>query len=160
MKKFLLNLDNYIAIGSLLIIIVITLAGVAMRYVIGKPFAWLEEMQLFFFIYAIFFGGSVAFRTGSQVSIDLIANRLSPKARKALDVFDYLFTMVILAYLLYGGANLMSKVSGKVTPYFKISYVWIDLAAPVGIFFMMVQYTLIFIKAMKSSETGKEGGDK
>ena len=157
MKKFLLNIDSYISIASLFIIIVITLAGVAMRYIVGKPFAWLEEMQLFFFIYAIFFGGSVAFRTGNQVSIDLIANRLPPKARRVLDTFDYIFTMLILAYLLYGGVNLMSKVSGKVTPYFKISYVWIDLAAPLGIFLMIVQYTLIYIKMMKTPVKGKKG---
>lgn len=162
MKKFLSNLDSIIAVASLLIIIAITLAGVVMRYIVGKPFAWLEEMQLFFFIYSIFFGGSVAFRLGNQVSIDLIANRISPKARRALDIFDYVFTMGILLYLLFGGIGLTQSVSGKVTPYFKISYVYIDIAAPIGILLMIIQYTFVFIDLMRSpvAEKRKEAAAK
>lgn len=149
MKKFLSHLDSFVAVASLLIIIAITLGGVVMRYIVGRPFAWLEEMQLFFFIYAIFFGGSVAFRMGNQVSIDLIANRLGPKARRALDIFDYIFTMGILLYLMFGGIGLTQSVSGKVTPYFKISYTYIDIAAPIGILLMIIQYTYVFIDQMK-----------
>ena len=101
--KIIKNLDSIIAVVSLVIIIVITLAGVIMRYFLGKPFAWLEEMQIFFFIYTIFFGGSVAFRTGNQISIDLIANRLSPSMRRVLDIIDYVLAVLIMAYLMLGG---------------------------------------------------------
>ena len=49
-RAILGNLDAVIAGVSLTIVICITLAGVVMRKVVGQPFAWLEEMQLFFFI--------------------------------------------------------------------------------------------------------------
>ena len=95
-KTVLMNLDAIISGISLVIVVCITMAGVIMRKVVGQPFAWLEEMQLFFLIWMIFFGGSIAFRTGGQVSIDLIANRLEPKARRVLDIFDYIITALIL----------------------------------------------------------------
>lgn len=154
------NMDAIISGVSLVIVICITIAGVVMRKVVGQPFAWLEEMQLFFFIWTIFFGGSVAFRTGGQVSIDLIANRLKPVHRKILDIFDYLVTMLILAYMCKGGIELMMSVSGKVTPYFKISYTFVDLAAPIGIFLMMVQYTLSIIWEFRNVSARVTEGDE
>ena len=60
-RAILGHLDAVIAGVSLTIVICITLAGVVMRKVVGQPFAWLEEMQLFFFIWTIFFGGALRF---------------------------------------------------------------------------------------------------
>ena len=159
-KTVLMNLDAIISGISLVIVVCITMAGVIMRKVVGQPFAWLEEMQLFFLIWMIFFGGSIAFRTGGQVSIDLIANRLEPKARRVLDIFDYIITAQILIYLCKGGLDLMMSVSGKVTPYFKINYVFVDVAAPIGIVLMLIQYTAIMIKEIRREPEGEEKGDE
>lgn len=153
--KVISNLDTLISVISLSTIIVITLLGVVMRYIVGKPFAWLEEMQIFFFVYTIFFGGSVAFRTGNQVSIDLIANRLNAHAKRILDIIDYLISMVVLVYLMIGGFKLAVSVAGKVTPYFKINYAYIDIAAPIGIILMIIQYTIIIYKKIRNDR--KEG---
>lgn len=129
LKKFVCNLDVIISGLSLCAIVVITLAGVIMRKIMNQPIAWLEEMQLLLFIYAIFFGGSVAFRYGNQVSIDLVMNRLKGKAARALEIFDVVVTVIVLIYYCYGGYQLMSSVTKKVTPYFKINYAFIDVAA-------------------------------
>ncbi len=159
-KTVLINLDAIISGISLVIVVCITMAGVIMRKIVGQPFAWLEEMQLFFLIWMIFFAGSTAFRTGGQVSIDLIANRLKPKARKALSVLDYIVTVLILIYLCKGGLDLMMSVSGKVTPYFKISYVFVDVAAPIGILLMIIQYTAVMIKEIHREAKPEEKGDE
>ena len=72
-QKIITSLDSIISGVSLLLIIFMTVAGVVMRKCFGNPIAWLEEMQIFFFVWTIFLGGSIAFRKGGQVSIDLIA---------------------------------------------------------------------------------------
>lgn len=144
-QKIITSLDSIISGVSLLLIIFMTVAGVVMRKCFGNPIAWLEEMQIFFFVWTIFLGGSIAFRKGGQVSIDLIAARLNPKARKVLDVFCYVVAMLVLIYLCKGGFELAASVTKKVTPYFKISYKYIDIAAPIGCIIMMVQYTFIIL---------------
>lgn len=144
-QKIITSLDSIISGVSLLLIIFMTVAGVVMRKCFGNPIAWLEEMQIFFFVWTIFLGGSIAFRKGGQVSIDLIAARLNPKARKVLDVFCYIVAMLVLIYLCKGGFELAASVTKKVTPYFKISYKYIDIAAPIGCIIMMVQYTFIIL---------------
>lgn len=160
--KALANLDTLIAGVTLCGIVFMTVAGVIMRKAVGKPFAWLEEMQLFFFVWSVFFGGSVAFRHGGQISIDLIANRLRPGARRVLDILDYAVTMAVLAYLAVGGFQLVESVTRKVTPYFKISYTFIDVAAPVGLILMMAQYTWLIIRELRGAEEPQiteEGGE-
>ena len=144
-QKIITSLDSIISGISLLLIIFMTVAGVVMRKCFGHPLAWLEEMQIFFFVWTIFLGGSIAFRKGGQVSIDLIAARLNPKARKILDIFCYIVAMLVLIYLCKGGFELAASVTKKVTPYFKISYKYIDIAAPIGCIIMMVQYTFIIL---------------
>lgn len=165
-QKIITSLDSIISGVSLLLIIFMTVAGVVMRKCFGNPIAWLEEMQIFFFVWTIFFGGSIAFRKGGQVSIDLIAARLNPKARKVLDVFCYVVAMLVLIYLCKGGFELAASVTKKVTPYFKISYKYIDIAAPIGCIIMMVQYTFIILDQLfgmlggmfKHKDENGEGG--
>lgn len=159
LQRFAGNLDVIVARISLCALVLMTVAGVIMRKVVGQPFAWLEEMQLFCFVWTIFLGGSVAFRTGGQVSIDLIANRLKPDKRRILDIFCYVVTMVVLVYLTFGGWELTKSVTRKVTPYFKIKYSYIDIAAPIGCILMMIQYTCIIVKEFfqKGNELEKGG---
>ncbi len=150
MKKFICNLDALLSGISLIIIVLITVAGVIMRKFIGQPIAWLEEMQIFFFVWLVFLGGSLAFRMGNQVSIDLIAARLSDRSRNILEIIDYLVSIIVISYMLYGGWKLMHSPSviRKVTPYFKIGYAWIDLAVPIGCALMILQYTVIIINRL------------
>lgn len=146
--KFIGNVDLYVSGFSLVSVVVITLAGVVMRKVVNRPLAWLEEMQLLFFVYSIFFGGAVAFRYGSQVSIDLVAERLHGNGRKLLEVFDVVITLVILAYFGIGAYKLMTSpaVLRKVTPYFKIGYKYIDAAVPISFVMMAVQYVTFAVR--------------
>lgn len=148
------NLDLVVAGIMLVAIVFMTIAGVFMRKLVGQPFAWLEEMQLFFFVWLIFFGGSVAFRTGNHVGIDIVAERLGPRARRVMDIMVYIITMLVLIYILKGSGELAQSVTKKVTPYLKISYWVIDVAAPIGCVLMMLQYSVnmaheLFFKTKK-----------
>ena len=159
--KFIGNLDAILSCISLVVIVAITIAGVVMRKFVGKPIAWLEEMQIFFFVWTVFLGGSVAFRLGNQVSIDLIAARLSGRAKRVLDLFDYAVSVFVIAWMGVGGWQLMHSpsVRRKVTPYFKIGYAWIDLAVPIGCALMLIQYTYLTVRQIRSwRQTPAEGG--
>ena len=57
------NLDIVVAGAALIVLIVLTFAGVVMRYIVGQPFTWLEEVQLFCMVWIVFAAGGAAFRT-------------------------------------------------------------------------------------------------
>jgi len=158
-RTLIANLDAVLSGLSLCAIVLMTVAGVIMRKAVGQPFAWLEEMQIFFFVWTIFLGGSVAFRTGGQVSIDLIAARLKPGARRVLDIFCYAVSMIVLIYLCKGGIDLTMSVTKKVTPFFKISYSYIDVAAPIGCALMMIQYTWLMFQELFGKKEPETKGE-
>ena len=45
-KSVIGNLDIIVASIALIVLIILTFAGVIMRYIVGHPFTWLEEVQL------------------------------------------------------------------------------------------------------------------
>ena len=63
LKKIAGNLDIIVAGIALIVLIALTFAGVVMRYIIGQPFTWLEEVQLFCMVWIVFAAGGAAFRT-------------------------------------------------------------------------------------------------
>ena len=156
LKRVLTNLDLIIASLATVIIIIITLAGVFMRKVMGQPFPWIEEVQLLLFIWAIFFGSSVAFRTGGHVGIDIIAERLPKGARNILDLFIFLASTLILCYFLWAAYGLSMNAASKLTPYLKLPYWIIDDAAVVGSGIMIIQ-NAIYTYLKTTGKLPKEG---
>ena len=61
------NLDIALAGLTLAVLIILTVLGVAWRYVFAQPFTWLEEVQLACMVWIVFAAGGAAFRTGNRV---------------------------------------------------------------------------------------------
>lgn len=80
------------------------------------------------------------------------------KAARALEIFDVVVTVIVLIYYCYGGYQLMSSVTKKVTPYFKINYAFIDVAAPIGMILMAIQYIVYTYRHLKG--LGNPGDDQ
>ncbi len=145
---FLFSIDYIIAGTSLVILVLCTVAAVFMRYVVGEPFQWLEEMSTTLFIWFIFFGAAAAVRSGSHVSIDMFVDFLPAKARKVLDVIIYVFLMCLLGAIVYYGTLLSIQAVEKITPILHIQYRYINMPVPIGAALMMVSYTVMFIQKM------------
>ena len=58
--SLLLNLDIAIASTVLALLILLTVSGVVYRYVLDKPFTWLEEVQLACMVWVVFAAGGAA----------------------------------------------------------------------------------------------------
>ena len=84
--KVIGNLDIAIAVIALVILIVLTSSGVVFRYALGKPFTWLEEVQLFCLVWIVFAAGGAAFRTGNHVSIEMVVEMFPKKVQKIIGV--------------------------------------------------------------------------
>ena len=73
------NLDLAIACVALCVLIVVTFGGVVMRYLVGSPLIWAEEVQLMCFMWMTFFGAGAAFRYGSHVAVEIVVEQLPKK---------------------------------------------------------------------------------
>ena len=70
---------------------------------IGTPWLWLQEATSTLFIYAIFFGASVATRRNDHLYLTAVAESMHGKARLAAEVIIRLIVLVVAACLIYYG---------------------------------------------------------
>ena len=101
LKKIIGNLDVVVASIALIVLILLTFSGVIMRYVVGKPYTWLEEVQLFCMVWIVFAAGGAAFRTGSHVAIEMVVEMFPEKVQKVIGYLIDVVVFVVIAYLFY-----------------------------------------------------------
>lgn len=159
--KALLNLDLLIASVSLITLIVITFFGVLMRYIFNNPFVWQEEVQLWCFVWVVFFGSSAAFRSESHVAIEVLVDRMPPTAKKIINVFIYIVVILVLSYFMIHGTTLIKQLirTSRTTNILDIPYPVIYSAFPIGCGLMIINYTIIMLMPLFSKNTKIQGGE-
>jgi TRAP-type C4-dicarboxylate transport system permease small subunit len=154
-----LNFDYFISGASLLVLIAVTFVGVIMRYFLNNPFMWGEEVQLWCFVWVVFFGASAAFRTGSHVAIDVLVDFFPKSIKKIVEVFAYLLVMAVLLYLLIHGTSLINQLAstGRTTNILKVNYSVVYSALPIGCVLMMISHTVSTVFALLGKNDEAEG---
>ena len=150
--NLLLNIDIAIACTVLAILIVLTVAGVLYRYILAKPFTWLEEVQLACMVWVVFAAGGAAFRTGNHVAIEMVVDLLPKKLQKAVEVLISVVVVVVLLYLFKQSLGFIGIFvqSGRSTPMLDIPYTVIYGIAPVSFLWMIFNYFYSLYKGVKS----------
>lgn len=158
--KCLLNIDYLITGAALVGLITVTFLGVIMRYFFNNPFIWLEEVQIWCFVWLVFFGAGAAFRTGSHVAIDVIVDLFPPKVKKAVEICVYLVVVAVLFYLMRHGSNLVRQMAntGRMTNIIKVPYSIIYSSLPIGCGLMIINYTIIMVNSLFTKKADVEGG--
>lgn len=113
-----------------------------MRYVLKSPTIWSVEINQFLFCAVIALGASYTLKTGGHVSVDILYNRMGPRAKA---VFDCLGTIVIFAVLIIAfwktGQSALTALSRHETTGSTFNPVtWpIKMVIPVSIVFFFLQ---------------------
>ena len=97
--KIVGNLDIFIAVVALIVLVGLTSSGGVMRYVVGKPFTWLEEVQLFCMVWIVFGAGGAAFRTGNHVAIEMVVEMFPKPVQKVIGIIVDLVVLFVISYL-------------------------------------------------------------
>lgn len=156
LKKLIGNLDIAVASIALIVLIVLTFSGVIMRYVVGKPYTWLEEVQLFCMVWIVFAGGGAAFRTGSHVAIEMVVEMFPESVQKIIGYLIDLVVFLVIAYLFYNSIGFIQMFlkSGRSTSMLKIPLAAQYVIAPVSYILMVISY--FWSKYFDKSEKGGE----
>ena len=143
--KILCNLDLFIASIAMVVLTLVTAAGVVMRYIVKNPILWQEEVQAFCQVWMIFLGASVAFRAGSIVAIEMVVDSLPEKAQRIVGYIVDMIVLFVLSFLMVKSHAYIQQVfgqSGRPTPILRIPYTLIYGVAPYGCALMMISYVL------------------
>ena len=141
-KSIIGNLDILVASIALIVLIVLTFFGVIMRYVVGKPFTWLEEVQLFCMVWIVFAAGGAAFRTGSHVAIEMVVEMFPKSVQKVIGYIIDIVVFLVIAYLFYNSIGFIQMFvkNGRSTSMLKIPMTVQYGIAPVSYIIMIISY--------------------
>lgn len=141
--KVLCNLDMYLAAIALIILTLVTSAGVFMRYILRTPLLWQEEAQAFCQVWMCYLGASVAFRTGSHVAIEIFVDAMPEKVQRIIGYVIDCIVLFVLVYLLVNCQAYIAQVfgrSGRPTPILRIPYTVLYGVSPYACGLMIVSY--------------------
>ena len=116
--------------SALVVIVLITVAGVFMRYVVGEPFKWTDEVLKALVVWFTFLGASSAMRSGEHISIDALVRRLPSRLRYAAVLLRMIVLTTTLVFLVAWGIWLLFIAWFKITPILHIRYTFIDVIVP------------------------------
>lgn len=159
-KKFInkfLNIDIAIASVALILIVGVTFLGVIMRYVVGKPFGWTEEVQAFLMVWIVFTAGGAAFRTGNHAAIEMVVELLPPVVQKIAKILVSMVVTGVLLYLCYTSILYLQLFiqTGRTTAILRIPFTVVYGIVPVSCVLQLINYYIVsFVKRQK--EVGNE----
>jgi TRAP-type C4-dicarboxylate transport system permease small subunit len=95
--------EERVAVASLAVLLVITLANVATRYLTDDSFAWTEEISIFLMVVLALAGASAVGREDRHIRIEFFVNRRGPDGeetpRRGMLLFGAAATCLTFALL-------------------------------------------------------------
>jgi TRAP-type C4-dicarboxylate transport system permease small subunit len=75
---------------------------------LGRPWLWLQEVTMTFFIYGVFIGAGVATRRNDHLYLAALAESMSGRKRQLFETFNRLVMLAVaLAMVYYGYLNFL-----------------------------------------------------
>lgn len=122
----------WLAVVPLVALIILFNVAVLMRYVVGQPLHFTEEVSGILLIWIVMIGAIDAERDDQHLAITVLTDLLREKPRRVLAFLTDLLSGVTLLFVAWLGWKLANSVQFKLTDILRISWFWIDLAIPVG----------------------------
>jgi TRAP-type C4-dicarboxylate transport system permease small subunit len=92
--------DRFLAefAGWIIIVMMLTLSyDVIMRYAFGLPTTWAGELNRYFLVLVMFFGGPWALPAGGHVAVDIVTEALTERKRLRLEIVTSCMAVVYMA---------------------------------------------------------------
>ncbi|MFB3819079.1 MAG: TRAP transporter small permease [Candidatus Methylomirabilales bacterium] len=132
--------------AALAVMTAVVIVEVIARYALNAPLIWSNEVATYLFIYAVFFGGSVALRRKELMDVQFIRDRCPAALQRAMAQLSHL---IILGFTLVGAAYSIVLIhtsfrTGTISPALEIPMLYVYLPIPAGFglmgFFSLVQF--------------------
>lgn len=125
-------------------LVALTVLAVFMRYVIGKPFGWTEEIQMLLLVWSVFSGASIAFRERGHIAIDLLTNALPEKVQKVVEVIVWVLVLVSVSMIFKLELDRTVKffATGQTTTMLKIPKAYIYGVVVISCAMMVINHLL------------------
>ncbi len=113
----------------------------------GKDLAWLTELGELLMVWVTFLGGAAAAQRGAHMSINEFLDKLTPQKRRWADAAVQVFTLAVLAVVLFYGLRIVSSSWDNVltTLEWPMAVQYIPLPLGIGLMALFIGWDLIQI---------------
>ncbi|WP_153394495.1 TRAP transporter small permease [Ornithinicoccus halotolerans] len=156
------NLEEIVATGILVALLVITATSVAFRYLLGSPLHWSNELSGLLMVWLIFLGSIGALKRAEHISVGFVVDRMPATLQIVVRWFGFLVIEAILVVLLVKGYEL-ARDTGRSALALPISWTYVYAAVPAFavlatirmVQMMLVDYRFHFITGSTNAEQDK-----
>lgn len=129
------------ALSAVCVLVALALIGysVVVRYFVGAPSLWIDEVVGFLVVGIVMFGAACALREGRHIGVDLITEMMSPGWQRWAQVWSMSVVLVLSVFLIVNGwqTAMFSKSIGMVTQgYLELPMYQLQLLIPLGGFLL------------------------
>lgn len=141
---------------ALALMTAVVIVEVIARYAFNAPIIWSNEVATYLFIYAVFFGGSVALKRKELMDVQFIRDRCPAPVRWVMGLLSHIVILgfTLVGTIFSGDLILTSYRTGTISPALEIPMLYVYLPIPVG-FTLMGLFSLINL--LKEAGAGVDG---
>ena len=147
-----------IAKGSLGLLALLVFAAAVGRF-LYHPMNWAMDVATFLFAWTVFLGADAAMRMDRLFCIEVITEKLSPRAQLYMKVINYGIIVIFLLGMIGYGSWLSYTTRLRTfqgIPGF--SYTWVTLSVPLGCALMLITSILKIKTFLQAISTGESIG--
>ncbi|MDC7244361.1 MAG: TRAP transporter small permease [Sphaerochaetaceae bacterium] len=129
---------------------------VIFRYVLNSPLAWTEEISVFMFIWMTFLAGYVGARRGKHIGVVGIRNKLPKVGEMIFEFIAHAISAIFFFIIVVSTTMFMPKLHTQTSPALGLPMAYVYLVMIIGSLLMAVWYSLLAVRCLMNTKTGKE----
>ena len=135
--RALRRLELWAALFALVVVLLLVGWATLTRY-LGVPNVWVIEVTQGVFAWVCLLAASIAFRSGSHFSVDLVGDMLPDAMREWLGVLRYCLLLIILVVLVWISLDTVEIAHRRRLPLTGIRFSWVVAAFPTACILMIL----------------------
>lgn len=156
LKKLWNNFDEYFAGVLLWLMVTVAFVNVVSRFTFQFSISFIEEIEIYAYVWLVFFGGAIAFKRWDHLSVSIIVNNFPDIYRKITYVFVNVIIIVFFGFMLrYSIIQVQDQIfMGIRSTSLGVPKWWYTIGMPIGSVLIIIRVIERTIKYLK------EGGEK
>jgi TRAP-type C4-dicarboxylate transport system permease small subunit len=132
LKKLLADPVEKICMVLVVALAVVVFLQVFNRFVLKAPLAWSEDLAMLLFQWVAFLGAAVGVKRMRHFGIELVVKKLSPKARRWVEILTPWIMGLVALTMITEGYKLVLFNKNRIYASMDLSYIWAYSAIPVS----------------------------
>lgn len=106
MRERLLLIVYVIAASLLAGAVTMMTMQIVLRTLFSAPFAWVEEVSRYAFVWCVYLGSIIAVAHGTHIRVLVLIERFGERGQRLSDALTWGINLIVFAYLCYWSADL------------------------------------------------------